>query len=145
MFVNDIIYNVDESEFPKRGVFTMSINVDELINKGRDITDIACQKSLEMIERTKIQFKIQDSKLQARQSYIELGKIAYDLIKSGDINADSRMKLLESDIDRANYRIKLLMRELCSIKGAKVCPKCGTLNPEKAKYCSECAASLKEE
>ena len=123
----------------------MNVKAEEFINKGRDITDIACQKSLEMIERTKIQFKIQDSKLQARNRYIELGMIAYDLIKSGDLKADSRMKILESDIDRANYRTKLLMRELCEIKGAKMCPKCGNLCPEKAKFCSECASSLKED
>jgi len=123
----------------------VNVKAEEIINKGRDITDIACQKSLEMIERTKIQYKIQDSKLQARNRYIELGKIAYELIKSGEIKADSRMKILESDIDRANYRIKLLMRELCEIKGAKVCPQCGNLCPEKAKFCSECAASLKED
>ena len=128
-----------------KGVFTVNVKAEEIINRGKDITDIACQKSLEMIERTKIQLKIQDSKLQARQAYIALGKIAYDLIKSGDLKADSRIKMLESDIDRANYRIKLLTRELCELKGARMCPKCGTLNPEKAKYCSECAASLKED
>ncbi len=122
-----------------------NINKDELINKGRDITDAAYQKSREMIERTKIQLKIKDSKIKARQAYTELGKITYELIKSGEIQADSRMKVAETDIDDANYRTKLLMRELMEIKGAKICSKCGTLNSEKAKYCSECANPFVDE
>ncbi len=55
------------------------------------------------------------------------------------------MKSIESELDTANYTVKLLMRELNELRGAAVCPKCGTVNPEKAKYCSECASPLHEE
>ena len=121
-----------------------NINKDKLINKGKDITDAAYQKSLEMIERTKLRFKIQESKAKAKQAYTELGKLTYELLKSGEIKSDSRMLTIESEIDSANYHTQLLMRELCEIKGAKICSKCGSLNSEKAKFCSECANPLND-
>ena len=120
-----------------------NINTDEIISKGKDITDAAYQKSLEIIERTKIKFKIQDEKVRQRKAYTALGKAAYELLKSGDIK-DERLESIESEIDTANYNLKLLMRELNELRGATVCPKCGSLNSEKAKFCSECAAPLHE-
>ena len=122
-----------------------NINKDELISKGKEVTDAAYQKSLEVIERAKIRFKLQEAKTHQRRAYLELGKIAYEQIKSGDIKPDERLQNAESEIDTANYTVKLLMRELNELRGAAVCPKCGTLNPEKAKYCSECASPLHEE
>ena len=119
-----------------------NINAEELINKGKDITDAAYQKSLEVIERTKIRFKLQEAKTRLRRSYFSLGKYAYELIKSGKIETDDRIREIESEIDSDNYTVKLLTRELSELKGTVVCPKCGTLNPEKAKYCSECASPL---
>ena len=122
-----------------------NINKDEIINKGKDITDAAYQKSLELIERTKIRFKLQDARVRQKRAYAQLGKIVYELIKSGEIKPDERMSGIESEIDTANYTIKLLMREQNELRGAAVCPKCGSLNSEKAKFCSECAAPLHED
>ncbi len=122
-----------------------NFNKDEIISKGKDITDAAYQKSLEIIERTKIRFKLQEAKATQKRAYARLGKIAYELIKSGEIKPDERMSALESEIDTANYNVKLLMREQSELRGAAICPKCGFLNPERAKFCSECAAPLHED
>ena len=80
-----------------------NINKDELISKGKEVTDAAYQKSLEVIERTKIRFKLQEAKTKQRRAYLELGKIAYEQIKSGDIKPDERLQSAESDIDTAKY------------------------------------------
>ena len=120
----------------------MNENLQELIGKGKELTDIAYQKSSEMIERGKINVKISETRLQLKRAYAALGKCVYEAIKNGTVVPDKQMKIFESDIDSAAYRIKLLMRELSEIKGTQICPKCGTMNSDKAKYCNECAAPL---
>ena len=120
----------------------MNENLQELIGRGKELTDIACQKSSEFVERGKINLKISETRLQLRRAYTALGKCVYEAIKNGSIIPDKQMKILESDIDSSTYRIKILTQELSDIKGTQVCPKCGTINSDKAKYCNECAAPL---
>jgi len=122
----------------------MSEFTENVVGKGKQIADMACQKSMEIVEKAKINVKIQDTKVKVKNSYEQLGRIVYEKIKKGEIMSDEQMRTVESDIDSANYRIMLLKRELNEIKGATVCPKCGAINSENAKFCSECAAPIKE-
>ncbi len=57
-----------------------NINTEEIINKGKELTDAAYQKSLEVIERTKIRFKLQEARTVRDVRMLNLVKLLSSLL-----------------------------------------------------------------
>ena len=122
----------------------MSETTDAILEKGKEIADMTCQKGMELVERAKIGVKIRETKAKLKSGYEQLGRITYNYMKN-DLDDDAfqlKAKFASLEIDGLVERMNLLNRELGEVKGAVVCPQCGAINPEKAKYCTECASAI---
>lgn len=115
--------------------------LDDAINKTKEVFDVACQKTGEVVTTEKQKFNIASLKSKREKDYADLGRIYFELVKdSTDLNDETR-NLVDAILEK-NEEIARLNEDIQSIKNKRVCPNCNANIDVKSSYCNNCGTKL---
>ena len=115
--------------------------LDDAINKTKEVLDIACQKTGEVVTTEKQKFNIASLKARREKDYADLGKIYFELVKNDADLADNIRNLVDA-IQEKNDKIASLNAEIQNIKNKLVCPYCNSYVNVSSSYCNNCGKKL---
>lgn len=101
----------------------------------------AYEKSSQLVEITKITYKISEAETSIDKSYQELGMKVYNDYKSG-IEVAEDVKSVCDLIDNKYFEITTLKNQIDEIKEVQKCKACGAKNSAESKFCSTCGEKL---
>ena len=105
-----------------------------LTSVGKDVT----QKAQEVSGVAKLKMDIKTKEDYLNKLYMELGKTYYEMQKEAEVPG---AQIIE--ISTTLNEIENLKKEVLTIQGACICPKCGSTVPEGTVFCSRCGNQLK--
>ncbi|MBQ4109318.1 MAG: hypothetical protein IJC74_00390 [Clostridia bacterium] len=99
----------------------------------------AVEKSNQLIDITKLNFKVSDLKSDIEKTYKAIGLKIFEDYKSGEATPDEIAELCK--LIEENYeKIEALKSEIADIKNMKKCPECGKYISADSSFCSDCGA-----
>jgi len=120
--------------------------VNEISNKvGKFVEktyNIAKDKSGKLIEKTKIKIKVNENEKDIYERYIEIGRIAYNLYKTGDESVKGFSKECERIDEINNGILETEVLEL-QIKDLRKCDNCEHIINIDDKFCELCGDGQK--
>lgn len=90
--------------------------LDDAITKTKEVFDVACKKTDEIVTVEKQRFNIASLKTKREKDYIELGKIYFNMIKDDCEDASEEVRNLVWEIIQKNEEIERLTEEIQNIK-----------------------------
>lgn len=115
--------------------------LDDAINKTKEVFDIACQKTGEVVTAEKQKFNIASLKSKREKDYADLGRIYFELVKNEtDLDDDTR-NLVDAIIEK-NEEIIRLNQDVQNLKNKRVCPNCNANIDVNSTYCNNCGKKL---
>lgn len=90
--------------------------LDDAITKTKEVFDVACKKTDEIVTVEKQRFNIASLKTKREKDYIELGKIYFNMIKDDYEDADEEVRNFVCEIIQKNEEIERLTEEIQNIK-----------------------------
>lgn len=115
--------------------------LDNAISKTKEVFDVACKKTDEVVTIEKQKFNIASLKSKREKDYADLGKIYYELVKDSTDLSDDARNLVDA-ISEKNEEIARLNEDIQSIKNKRVCPKCNANIDMNSTYCNNCGEKL---
>lgn len=115
--------------------------LDDAINKTKEVFDVACQKTGEVVTTEKQKFAMASLKSKREKDFADLGKIYYELVKSCNDVDDNTRNLVDA-ITEKTEEIKRLSEDIQSIKNKKICINCGAILDVNSTYCNNCGIKL---
>lgn len=115
--------------------------LDDAINKTKEVFDVACKKTDEVVTVEKQKFNIASLKSKLEKDYADLGKIYYKLVKDSTELDDETRNLVDAILEK-NEEIVRLNEDIQNIKNKRVCPECNANIDIKSAYCNSCGAKL---
>ena len=115
--------------------------LDDLLDKARQMADVAGRKTEEVVEASKNKMQAYKITTNIQRAYEKLGSIVYDSAKYGTDSA----QLVESciaEIDGLLAQLEEVNQKLDASRPGVSCSACGYTNAMGASYCSKCGASL---
>ena len=115
--------------------------LDDLLDKARQMADVAGRKTEEVVEASKNKMQAYKITTNIQRAYEKLGSIVYDSAKYG---TDST-QLVESciaEIDEMLAQLEEVNRKLDASRPGVTCSACGYTNTMGSAYCNKCGASL---
>ena len=89
--------------------------LDDALNKTKEVIDVACKKTDEVVSVEKLKFNISSIKKNREKEYVELGKIYFEMIKDKDDLSEQEQKIVYGIIRKTNV-IEELNREISNYK-----------------------------
>lgn len=115
--------------------------LDDAINKTKEVIDVACKKTDEVVTVEKQKFNISSLKSKCEKDYADLGKIYFEMVKdSADLTDDVR--ILVDAIKEKNEEIARLNADIQNIKNKRVCPNCNANIDINSVYCNNCGTKV---
>ena len=108
--------------------------LDAINNVSRDLNE----KAKDVSETSNLKRKILYEEERIVEIFADIGRKYY----KNPNEAPAALKVLCDDIDTRRRRIKKMKFELNTIRGYKVCPKCGAATNDKFQFCGTCGARL---
>ena len=115
--------------------------LDDALNKTKEVLDVACQKTGEVVTVEKQRFSIASLKSKREKDYADLGRIYFELIKDSNDLSDETRNLVDAIIDK-NEEITRLNEDLQNIKNKRVCPNCNANIDINSSFCNSCGVKL---
>lgn len=115
--------------------------LDDAISKTKEVLDIACQKTGEVVTAEKQKFNIATLKSRREKDYADLGRIYYELIKDSDDIDDNTRNIVDA-ISEKTEEISRLNDDIQNIKNKRVCPFCNANIDVNSAYCNNCGIKL---
>lgn len=115
--------------------------LDNAINKTKEVFDVACKKTDEVVTVEKQKFNIASLRSKREKDYADLGKIYYELVKDSADISDEVRNLVDA-ITEKNEEIARLNEDIQSIKNKRVCPKCNANIDMNSSFCNSCGEKL---
>lgn len=115
--------------------------LDDAINKTKEVFDVACKKTDEVVTVEKQKFNIASLKSKREKDYADLGKIYFELVKDSTDLSDETRNLVDA-ISEKNEEIARLNADIQNIKNKRVCPKCNANVDINSSYCNSCGEKL---
>ena len=110
---------------------------ETLTNASKDVG----QKSKDRSGVAKLTMDIHTKEDQVQKLYAQIGKIYFEAHKDDDLAEYEQM----AQIKEMLAAIEDMNKELCELKGTKVCPRCGQEVKAADAYCKSCGAKLEED
>lgn len=115
---------------------------DETLNRAKEVFDVACQKTGEVVSTEKKRIEISVLKSKNEKDFAVLGKIYFEKLKSGE--ADPQASELVSRISERKNQISELYSEIQNMKNKAVCKACGAAIEKNSAYCNLCGNKVEE-
>lgn len=115
--------------------------LDDAINKTKEVFDVACQKTGEVVTTEKQKFNIASLKSKREKDFADLGRIYFELVKK-DNDLDDETRNLVDAINEKNEEIARLNADIQNIKNKRVCPHCSANIDINSAFCNSCGAKL---
>lgn len=103
--------------------------------------DKAYEKSSQIVEITKINYKINVAEGAIDRLYLELGTKVYEDYKNSN-ELSEELKSICDAIDNKFFEIGTLKNQIDEIKEVQACKSCGSKNSLASKFCSGCGEKL---
>lgn len=115
--------------------------LDDAITKTKEVFDVACKKTDEVVTLEKQKFSIASLKSKREKDYADLGKIYFELVKDATDLSDEARNLVDAIIEK-NEEIVRLNENIQNIKNKRVCPECNANVDANSSYCNNCGVKL---
>ncbi len=115
--------------------------LDDAINKTKEVFDVACQKTGEVVTTEKQKFNIASLKSKREKDFADLGRIYFELVKKDNDLDDETRNLVDAIIEK-NEEIARLNADIQNIKNKRVCPQCSANIDINSAFCNSCGAKL---
>lgn len=115
--------------------------LDNAVNKAKEVFDVACKKTNEVVTTQKQKFDIATIVSKRNKNFEALGKLYFEAVKDTEIE-DDEVKSLVAKIKEKTELIKQINEEMGAIKNMKVCSACGEFVKDDAQFCSSCGEKL---
>lgn len=115
--------------------------LEEAIVKTKEVFDVACKKTGEVVAVEKQKFGITSLKSKREKDYAELGRMYYEMAQNEDDLPDEVINLINA-ISEKNNEIDRLNEEINNIKNKLVCPNCGAGVEKNSVYCNSCGEKI---
>lgn len=115
--------------------------LDDAISKTKEVLDIACQKTGEVVTTEKQKFSIASLKSKREKDFADLGRLYFDLIKDSTDIDDNTRNLVDA-IAEKNEEIARLNEEIQNAKNKRICLSCGANVDVNSSYCNICGKKL---
>ena len=89
--------------------------LDDALNKTKEVIDVACKKTDEVVSVEKLKFYISSIKENREKEYVELGNIYFEMIKDKDNLSEQEQKIVDGIIRKTN-EIEEQNREISNYK-----------------------------
>lgn len=115
---------------------------DNVAKTAMDFAETAGKKGEELLKISKLKIKETQIKRDISVKYEKLGKMYYQLTKSGEDNK-LIFKEIMAEIDDLKDELCEVRASISEIKGTVSCAVCGAVNPMDADFCVKCGEKLK--
>ncbi len=102
------------------------------------------EKTNNVVQQTKLNFAIGETRNKIKEVYAEIGKTVYESSKKTGEVADALAEKVET-IDALNGEVTELKERLAELKETVECPACGAFNHHDDAYCSKCGKKLESD
>jgi len=120
----------------------MDYNFDDFVNTTKNYVEKAGQKTVEIIDITKLKWQISELKNKLNRDYIILGKKTFKSIENDDSDFIDDSSEIIDNIREKKQAIEELNERLKELKGTQKCENCGESNDKYSKYCKKCGDLL---
>ena len=111
--------------------------LDDAINKTKEVLDVACKKTTEVVTVEKQKFVLASLRTKREKDFADLGKIYFELIKDNEDINDKTRNLVDA-INEKTEEIYRINEEIQYIKSNRICYNCGASVSENSVYCNNC-------
>lgn len=115
--------------------------LEDAISKTKEVLDVACKKTDEVVTVEKQKFNIASLKSKREKDYADLGRIYFELVKNETELEDNTRNIVDAIIEK-NEEIARLNEDIQSIKNKRVCSYCGASVDMNSIYCNSCGKKL---
>lgn len=127
----------------------MNQAANDLGKKTQDFASETKMKADNAIQISKLNGKINDLKRENDNLKVQIGNMYFEMVSSGDATEQEKIDALVSKIQDNLGEINNLNSQIGEIKikengGGKLCPKCGAVIAENAKFCTKCGYKFEE-
>lgn len=127
----------------------MNQAANDLGKKTQDFASETKMKADNAIQISKLNGKINDLKRENENLKVQIGNTYFEMVSSGDTTKQEKIDALVSKIQENLAEINNLNSQIGEIKikengGGKLCPKCGAVITESAKFCTKCGYKFEE-
>ena len=114
---------------------------DKATDEAGKYSKIAIEKTSSIVNRTKLQFAVNEAENKLFSIMAELGEFVYGEYSEGaEFPEEIASKC--NDIDSLKEEINSLKKKIAEAKDAQLCNECGSFNDKTNVYCSTCGAKL---
>lgn len=115
--------------------------IDDAINKTKEVFDVACKKTNEVVTTQKQKFSIASLESKREKDFADLGRIYFELAKNNTDLTDEARNLVDA-ISEKNEEIARLNQDIQNTKNKRICPNCNANIDVNSVYCNNCGAKL---
>ena len=115
--------------------------IDDAINKTKEVFDVACKKTDEVVTTQKQKFSIASLESKREKDFADLGRIYFELAKNNTDLTDEARNLVDA-ISEKNEEIARLNQDIQNTKNKRICPNCNANIDMNSVYCNNCGAKL---
>ncbi len=115
--------------------------IDDAINKTKEVFDVACKKTDEVVTTQKQKFCIASLESKREKDFADLGRIYFELAKNNTDLTDEARNLVDA-ISEKNEEIARLNQDIQNTKNKRICPNCNANIDMNSVYCNNCGAKL---
>lgn len=108
---------------------------ESIVTAGKDVS----QKARDLSGVAKLNLDIKSKEDFIQKQYSEIGRLYYEAHK--DENASEYMEQMAL-ITEASDSIAQMREEIMKLKGAQICPNCGSPVNEGASFCGKCGTKM---
>ena len=114
---------------------------NEIFDKAKEVLDVACKKTGEVVSAGKQRFDIATMESRLEKAYNALGKAAFkEINEKGTDNEE--LKAAVNDIAEKIAAIDAAKKELAEMRNKRICPKCSAAIEKTSVFCNYCGEKL---
>lgn len=115
--------------------------LDDAINKTKEVFDVACKKTDEVVTTQKQKFSVASLESKREKDFADLGRVYFELVKDSTDLTDEARNLVDA-ISEKNEEIARLNKDIQNTKNKRICPNCNANIDANSVYCNNCGTKV---